>query len=429
MTAPGELPVAVIGAGGSGLLAAAALRRAGVDFEVLEARDGIGGTWRYDEHGAGSACYASLVANTSKLRTSVGRTRISGRPWQYAKHSEMLAHVERVADDEELRPQTRLNWRVAGARHDDAGWTLVEEGGEERRYGAVICALGVCGRPRFAALPGDYSGEQFHTAEYRTPDPFAGKDVVVIGIGTSGCEVAGEVAATARRVIVSVRSPLWLMTRRLAGVPIDWVDNPWVARVLPWSMRRPVLAGLCRATTGRLHRRGLPRPARRCGDDIIAISDTFPRAVRRGRIEFRPDIRTTERRRVEFADGSAADADVIVHATGYEPATDFLPAAARPTADNLYRGIAHDDFPDLFFVGMIEAHRALLPIVQDQAAWVADLLSGRIAPPAGEDRRRRTAEFAQQRRRDFGDRHAFLVDHARYRAMLRRDRAAPAAAG
>ena len=77
----------------------------------------------------------------------------------------------------------------------------------------------------------------------------------------------------------------------------------------------------------------------------------------------------------------------------------------------------------------VEAHRALLPIVQDQAAWVADLVSGRIAPPAGEDRRRRTAEFAQQRRRDFGDRHAFLVDHARYRAMLRRDRAAPAAAG
>ena len=77
-----DLPVAVIGAGGAGLLAAAALRRAGVAFEVLEARDGVGGTWRYDEDGSGSACYRSLVANTSKLRMSVGRKRIPGRPWE-----------------------------------------------------------------------------------------------------------------------------------------------------------------------------------------------------------------------------------------------------------------------------------------------------------------------------------------------------------
>ena len=73
-------PIAVVGAGGSGIAMATALRRAGLAFEVLEARDGLGGTWRYDPDGDGSACYRSLVANTSKLRTQMSFRKMGGRP-------------------------------------------------------------------------------------------------------------------------------------------------------------------------------------------------------------------------------------------------------------------------------------------------------------------------------------------------------------
>jgi cation diffusion facilitator CzcD-associated flavoprotein CzcO len=75
-------PVAIVGAGGSGIAMATALKRAGVEFEVLEAREGIGGTWRYDPDGDGSACYRALVANTSKLRTQMGFRKMAGRPWE-----------------------------------------------------------------------------------------------------------------------------------------------------------------------------------------------------------------------------------------------------------------------------------------------------------------------------------------------------------
>ena len=73
----------MIGAGGSGILAATALTRAGLHVEICEARDGVGGTWRYDPDGNGSACYASLVTNTIRLRTSPAAKRIPGRPWQH----------------------------------------------------------------------------------------------------------------------------------------------------------------------------------------------------------------------------------------------------------------------------------------------------------------------------------------------------------
>ena len=125
---------------------------------------------------------------------------------------------------------------------------------------------------------------------------------------------------------------------------------------------------------------------------------------------------------MRFVDDTSAEVDAIVHATGFEPPTDFLPEHARPAPRSLYQGIAHTEAPNLLFVGMMEAHRALLPIADDQAAWVADVLSDRIALPGDDERRSAAARFAERRLRDFGDRREYMVDHAKYRAMLRRDR-------
>jgi len=233
--------VGVIGAGGSGILTATALRRRGIPFELLEARDGVGGTWRYDPEGTGSAAYASLVMNTSKLATSPRARRIPGPPWHYAKRAEMGDYMERLVDDQDVRRDIHLNWRVEEARPTDTGWTLVSTAAEERSYRSIICALGSNGKPKWAEIPGNYTGEQLHSLEYRSPDRFAGRDVLVIGLGTSGAEVAGEVAGTARSVRVAVRSPLWLMTRRLGGYPIDWIDNAIASQLLPWSVRREVI--------------------------------------------------------------------------------------------------------------------------------------------------------------------------------------------
>jgi hypothetical protein len=417
-----DAPVAVIGAGGSGLLAAAALRRAGVPFEVLEARDGVGGTWRIDEKGDGSACYASLVANTSKLRMSVGSQRIPGRPWQYAGHAEMRAYFERFAKEEDLLSAIRFGWRVEAARPAGGAWVLTSRGGEERRYGSVVCALGTNGRPRFADIPGEFDGEQMHSAAYRSPGRFAGRDVLVMGVGTSGSEVAGEIAGIARRVRVSVRSTLWMTTRRLAGLPIDWLDDPRTARFLPWSVRRQVLKAICSVTIRRLHRHGLPLPTRRCGDDIIAISDTFPKAVCAGLVEFRLPVTRVDGSLVTFADGTAEEVDTIIHATGYEPPLDFLPENARPPASGLYRRIVHPDFSNLFFVGLFEAHHALLPTAEEQAAWTASVLSGRIRIPPAAERHRVSERDAVQIRKDFGDRRPFFLEWATYSAALKRER-------
>jgi cation diffusion facilitator CzcD-associated flavoprotein CzcO len=204
--------------------------------------------------------------------------------------------MERLVDDQDLRQDIRLNWRVEEARPNDTGWTLVSTAAEERGYGSIICALASNGKSKWAEIPGNFTGEQLHSLEYRSPDRFAGRDVLVIGLGTSGAEVAGEVAGTARSVRVAVRSPLWLMTRRLGGCPIDWIDNAIASQLLPWSVRREVARMLCRLTTGSLHRHGVPRPTRRCrthhrhlwhSSEVGAGHRVFRRCSR-GRWEQRP---------------------------------------------------------------------------------------------------------------------------------------------
>src|SRR5947207_15325743 len=95
--------VGVIGAGGSGILAATALRRRGIPFELLEARDGVGGTCRYDPDGTGSAAYASLVMNTSKLATQPRARRLPGPPSQYPKRAELGGPLHRLVATQHLR--------------------------------------------------------------------------------------------------------------------------------------------------------------------------------------------------------------------------------------------------------------------------------------------------------------------------------------
>jgi dimethylaniline monooxygenase (N-oxide forming) len=421
-------PVGVIGAGGSGILAATYLRRGGIPFELLEARDGVGGTWHYDLDGDGSAAYDSLVMNTTTLASSPAVMRIPGRPWHYAKRGEMKRYLERLVDREDLREHIRLGWRVSEATPFAEGWTLRSDAGESRRYSTIVCALGTNGVPKWAPVPGSFSGAQMHSAEYRTPEPFVDRNVLVIGLGTSGAEVAGELAGRARSVRVAVRSPLWLMTRRIGGFPIDWIDNRAVSRVLPWSIRRRVVQGLCQLTTGRLHRLGLPRPTRRCGDDIIGISDTFPRAVRSGAISFTGRVAGSDGGTVRFDEGTEAEIDVIVHATGFEPPTGFLPTFAQPDQFNLYRRILHTDVDRLYFVGMFEAHRALLPIAEAQARWTAAALSGHVILPSAEDRRAIARAEGERNRHDFGRRRAFFVDWAKYEAKLKHDERAPSTA-
>ena len=186
------LTAIVVGAGFSGLCAGRELRRAGIDdFVILEKGAGVGGTWR-DNHYPGAACdipshlYSfSFAPNPRWSRT-------------YGGQAEILAYLERCADDFGLRPHLRFGAVVEGARYDraTATWTVAVRGGPALRARALILGNGALHLPAIPALAGRdaFAGAAFHSARWDHGYPLDGKRVAVIGTGASAIQFVPKIA-------------------------------------------------------------------------------------------------------------------------------------------------------------------------------------------------------------------------------------------
>lgn len=409
--------VAIIGGGGAGLLSGQALLRRGIEPTIFEAREGIGGNWRYDPAPGRSSCYASLITNTSRWRTTPRALRI--RPWgsTHMGHREMLEYLERFARHFDLNSRIRTATEVAAARPVGGGWEVETEGGERSHHSAVVVATGYNSVPLIPDWPGEFEGEITHTHDYRTPDPYRGKDVVVVGMGCSATELACEIAHHARSVTLLARSSRDIVPHKIGLLPSDIMDST-ASSFLPWSLRRRLVGATSRLTVGDLTRYGLPAPPARTGDAPIAVSGELRSSLRAGRVQGRTgSIKRLAGDRVILEDGTELAADAVLAGTGYRTDFPFLPAEFEaPTLEGarLYRGIASPEAPGLFFVGMVAGHGGLLPMFEAQANWVASVLSGSLLLPSKEGMEESIAADAVIRKRDFDGRMAILFDRVRY---------------
>jgi dimethylaniline monooxygenase (N-oxide forming) len=431
-TSPGmDDGVCIVGAGGSGLAAAYALQRRAIPFRVFEARDDIGGMWR---QGPESFAYDSLESNTSRWRSGFRAMRMPVRADHFLHHTEMLAYLEAFADRFNLRPAIETGARVERAVPDGDGWLVTVAGREPERFRAVVAATGVLTTPRRAVWPGTFDGPRLHTGEYRSPHPFAGKDVVIAGIGTSAGEIAAELVDHARSVTVAGSTGQHVITKHLLpGLPYDLLDTRSGARLYPFWLRRRVLRGLMTLTAGPPGAYGLPKPDHRVLDRPTLGSDGFVRVLRRGQVEVRPRIVRLDGDTVHFEDGTSRRADALIEGTGYDTRYDYLPpelvAGFGELFAPVYRGVLHPRAPGLYFMTLAVGAGALLPLAEAQAHWAA-------AHIAGELRLRRDVDTLMRRqartlRRQFGRPYPVWRDRQAYVIELEREvraRASPARA-
>ena len=107
----------------------------------------------------------------------------------------MLAYLEEFTDHFGLREHIRFGSPVTSARlSDDGGWEVRVGDGVPERFRSILVATGYDSVPLYPELPGRFDGLQLHAHVYRTPEPFRGVDVVVIGLGCSATELACEIA-------------------------------------------------------------------------------------------------------------------------------------------------------------------------------------------------------------------------------------------
>jgi cation diffusion facilitator CzcD-associated flavoprotein CzcO len=435
-----QFRVCIIGAGSSGITAAQVLADRGIDFDCFEMGSSVGGNWRYDNDNGVSSAYRSLHINTSRTAMEYAAFPMSDSLPDYPSHWQIAAYFDEFVEYFGLRERITFRTEVVkvvaagpgGGEGYDVTLRSLDNARvpETRHYDHVIVANGHHWNPRWPepSFPGSetFPGVQLHAHYYRTPDVLAGKRVVVLGIGNSATDIAVESSRVADETHLAMRRGAHILPKYLFGVPTDHLTDSPLARG-PFAVQKRALRAMLRIAVGRVTDYGLPEPDHDVLEAHPTVSDDLLTRLGHGDIHVKPNIDRFEGSKVFFVDGTAVEADVVVYATGYRVAFPFLDETVIRAEDNhidLYRRVVAPEHPGLYFVGLIQPLGAVMPLAEQQAHWVADLITGDVTlPPVPEMRAQIAAYDAALRKRYVASkRHTIQVDAHTYRAELERER-------
>ncbi len=337
-------PVVVVGAGPAGLAAARALAERGVPYRVLERGPAAAHVWRN--------LYDSLRLHTGKHLSTLPGLRFPRATPLFPSRTDLIEYLEQYRERFALRVETGVDVQRAEPRAG-GGWTLATSAGEIEA-GALVMATGIVSWPITPSFDGQqtFTGRILHSVEYRRPQPFQGRRVLVVGCGNSGGEIAAELANAGVRVVVSVRTGANVVPLTLLGVPVQYVA--YLLRELPRPARQLVVRMLRAAVIARRGRPVLPLPPYGPLDRIPLIGFHLVDAIRAGRVRVAPGIACFTAGGVRFVDNTEIACDDVILATGFRPALQPVLGSVRTDAAGFALRadrVRSADRPDLFFVG------------------------------------------------------------------------------
>jgi cation diffusion facilitator CzcD-associated flavoprotein CzcO len=437
-------PIALIGAGPSGLAGARALTRAGIPFDGFEAGPDVGGLWNIEN--PRSTMYESAHLISSRTTTEFAEFPMASTA-DYPGHRELLEYFRAYADTYRLREHFRFETRVtdvspitsddgqAPVASDTLGaadaprWrvTAVTADGETVTgdYSGVILANGTLAEPNVPSFPGSFTGELMHTSAYKSAKVFEGKRVLVIGAGNSGCDIAVDAVHHAASVDLSVRRGYYFVPRYIFGRPSDTLNQ---GRPLPAPIKQFIDARVLRAFTGDPAKFGFPKPDYKIYESHPIVNTMVLNHLGQGDLRVVPDIRRFDGRTVHFTDGTAREYDLVMLATGYTLDYPFVERTHlnwTSASPSLFLNIFPPSFNGLFVLGMIEASGIGWQGRYEQAELIAAYLAAEADAPeyAARFRARADAPWPDLTGgyRYLGlDRMSYYVNKDAYRRTMRR---------
>ncbi len=306
--------VAVVGAGPAGVALAVSLRDRGLRPLLIEKAE-VAASWR--------GRYDRLKLNTGRQFSHLpNRPYPKGTP-TFPSRDQVVAYFDRHAREAGI--ELRMGTEVKRIDRLDGTWLLRTSTGDIVAR-QVVVATGLQHTPRIPDWPGadDFSGEVLHSSGYRNPAPYRGKRVLVVGSGSSGMEIAHDLATGgADKVWLAVRTAPNIMMRSLpGGLSADWIALPLYR--LPVRVADAIGRKARRASLGDLSKFGLPIPDegvfarnRRLGQAPALVDMEVIDAVKNGSIEVVAAVESFDGDKVVLADGSRLDPDTVIAATGY----------------------------------------------------------------------------------------------------------------
>jgi putative flavoprotein involved in K+ transport len=342
---PDDAAVLVVGAGPAGLATAAALAERRVRARLVDRTGAPGGAYREMHDG-------TPLASPTQYNALPGLPlRAAG---EYTRVREYREYLLAYSDERGLRVEKA---EVRSVRREDSAFRVDFTQGEVARFAAVVVATGMWSFPELPGLPAAAVPVE-HSSSWRGPDAQPGR-LLIVGAGMTGVEIAEECARAGRRVIVSARRRPVLAPRRILGHDVHDFLGP-IERLPTWLARRHCT-----------EKRTLP-----------PSDEGFSRFRAHGLIDLRPGLVRLEGSCARFADGTSAEIDRVVCATGFRHATPFLPPEVeRAPAGHVLARRGQSSWPGLFVAGspccFSLASEFLRGIARD-APRIADAVAARV---------------------------------------------------
>ena len=377
--------VCVIGAGCSGITALKNLIQAGVtDVVCYEQNDQVGGNWVYSPKVShSSVCETTHIISSKRLSEYMDYPMPKHYP-DYPSHQQVLAYFHAYAEEFGLLPYIQFNTGVANVeKTSDQKWNVTLKNGQTNTFDFLFVANGHHSVPRHPVLPGSFSGEYLHSHAYKTSRPFAGKRVLVVGSGNSGCDCAVEISRTAAFVGISMRRPHYIIPKFFLGKPTDTFNK--ALQYLPNFLAKVSQKITLRVQVGKYTDYGLEQPQYPITRSHPTLNSELLYKIRHGKVHPRRAIDHIQGNKVTFKDGTTEAYDTILAATGYKIALPFFDRnfINYEDADRipLYLRMFHPEHPSLVFIGLFQPQGAIWPLSDYQAKLAANYVMGRWKMP------------------------------------------------
>ena len=359
----------IIGAGPAGLATAACLKKAQRPIAILEKSDRIGSSWH--------KYYDRLHLNTDKYCSSLPYLPFPSTYPRYPSRKDFIAYLEAYARYFELAPN--LEEPVLKTRRKDDHW-ITQTPVHTYASTNLVIASGNNQHPKTPRWQGQeaFKGEILHSIEYKIGSAYKEQNVLVVGIGNSGGEIAVDLVEHGARVTISVRGQVNILPRDILGVPI--LKTIMRLTQMPMAFTDQVRSALFRIFCYNLPQYGLTRPSY----DPITQTNRFGKLplidkgtvalIKKGKIKIHPGIASFTPKGVLFKDGTEKHFDTIILATGYRPRLDTFLGMDKGILDEDGRPLKRScitDIPGLYFCGFTVSSGGILSAIGEEAIQIS----------------------------------------------------------
>lgn len=399
--------ICVIGGGSSGLTAIKSCLDEGLEPVCFEWSEDIGGLWRFKENpeDTRASIYKSVIINTSKEMMCFSDYPIPAEFPNYMHNSKIMEYFRMYAKNFNLLKYIKFKTLVSSVRrHPDFAatgqWDVVTEcdGKKESHVfdGILVCS----GHHTFPHLPlhsfpgiEKFKGQYFHSRDYKYPQPFLDKRIIVIGIGNSGGDLAVELSSVAKQVYLSTRRGAWVVNRVAdEGFPLDVVLYSRYKLFIKQFMTAEMLNnwGEKKMNARFNHENFGLKPKHRINSQHPTLNDDLPNRIISGKVLMKCNVKEFTETDAIFEDGTVEkDIDAVFFATGYSFSFPFFDDEALKVVDNkipLYKLIFPLlEKPTVACIGLIQPIGAIMPIAELQARWATRVFKGLNKLPSKED--------------------------------------------